>query len=80
MVHLARPTDFGFELRSRYWLMQEPKLKTPLGDINADALLRAMGIKTRDRVRRLAYEQLLHNQIEFTHLATFLTQLYAEFG
>jgi hypothetical protein len=29
---------------------------------------------------RVGYEQLLHDQIEFTHLATFLPELYAEFG
>jgi 2,4-diacetylphloroglucinol hydrolase len=29
---------------------------------------------------RVAYEQLLHDQIEFTHLATFLPELWSEFG
>jgi len=27
-----------------------------------------------------AYEQVMHDQIEFTHLASFLPELYAEFG
>jgi len=27
-----------------------------------------------------AYEQVMHDQIEFTHLASILPELYAEFG
>ncbi|MEY4511617.1 MAG: hypothetical protein RLZZ450_3739 [Pseudomonadota bacterium] len=28
----------------------------------------------------MAYEQLLHDQIEFTHLSTFLAELHGEFA
>jgi hypothetical protein len=39
-----------------------------------------LGVKRRMAGARVAYEQLLHDQIEFTHLSTFLADLHAEFG
>jgi len=80
MVHLARQTDDGFELRSRYWFGNDPKLSVlgrsiPLGGVAA-----ATGMQRRMGAGRLAYEQLLHDQIEFTHLSTFLADIHAEFG
>ncbi|MFM2418147.1 MAG: hypothetical protein RL385_2870, partial [Pseudomonadota bacterium] len=80
MVHLFRHTDRGFEVRSRYWMAHDPALlvgarELPLGAFSW------LGRKQRgDLARRMAYEQLLHDQIEFTHLASFLARAYAEFG
>ncbi|MFI1205415.1 DAPG hydrolase family protein [Streptomyces sp. NPDC020883] len=67
MIHLARKTDEGFELRSRYLLDRTP---APAPD----------STEARDRARAFAYELLLHDQIEFTHLSTFLADIFAEFG
>lgn len=80
MVHLARKTDAGLEQRSRYWIGHDPQLQTPLGKVPVDAIAVGLGIKRRMAGARVAYEQLLHDQIEFTHLGTFLPELYAEFG
>jgi hypothetical protein len=79
MVHLARRTEQGFEQRSRYWIGHDVRLRA-LGGLPVDGLGSALGLKRRMAGERVAYEQLLHDQIEFTHLASFLPDLYAEFG
>lgn len=75
MVHLARVTDYGFELRSRYWIgpSAEPS-QDPVPGI--PALTTVPGFSGE----RQAYEQLVHDQTEFNHLATFLPDIYREFG
>lgn len=78
MVHLTRDTDDGFELRSRYFLADHLTLGQNRA-IDLDRFVPAP-VKTRLVGERLAYEQLLHDQIEFTHLASFLPDLYREFG
>lgn len=80
MVHLARKTDEGIEQRSRYWIGHNAKLRLPVGSVSVDALSAALGIKRRMAGARVAYEQLLHDQIEFTHLATFLADIYTAFA
>ena len=79
MIHLARETADGVEQRSRYWIGHDPRLATPLGRV---PLERIASNKMRRKLAgaRVGYEQLLHDQIEFTHLATFLPALYAELG
>ena len=37
-------------------------------------------MKRRLAGERVGYEQLLHDQIEFTHLSTFLADIYREYG
>ncbi|SOD72590.1 hypothetical protein SAMN05892883_1968 [Jatrophihabitans sp. GAS493] len=80
MVHLARDTDDGFELRSRYWLADRSTISVLGREIVLDRPGKALGIKRRMAGARVGYEQLLHDQIEFTHLAGFLPRIYAEFG
>ncbi|WP_329153382.1 hypothetical protein OIU91_36045 [Streptomyces sp. NBC_01456] len=65
MIHLVRDTAEGFELRSRYIFDQGP---APADDA------------ARNGALGLAYELVLHDQIEFTHLSTFLADIYGEFG
>jgi 2,4-diacetylphloroglucinol hydrolase len=79
MVHLARKTATGIEQRSRYWMGHDPRLKTPLGSIGLTRMMKP-SITRRLAGARIAYEQLLHDQIEFTHLSTFLPELYREYG
>ncbi|MET0284174.1 MAG: hypothetical protein ABW352_06880 [Polyangiales bacterium] len=80
MIHLARKTERGFELRSRYWLAHEPELGIGSLRLSLEPFATWLGIKRKLAGARMAYEQLLHDQIEFTHLATFLARAYAEFG
>ena len=70
----------GIEQRSRYWLGHDPKLRAFHRSISLDALATKLDLKRRMAGTRVAYEQLLHDQIEFTHLSTFLSDLYAEFA
>jgi 2,4-diacetylphloroglucinol hydrolase len=80
MVHLARATADGIEQRSRYWIGHDAKLRLFGRKLPVDRLGAALGTKKRMAGARVAYEQLLHDQIEFTHLATFLPDLWREFG
>jgi hypothetical protein len=80
MVHLARATPDGIEQRSRYWIGHDAKLRIFGGSLSVDRIGGALGIKRRMAGERVAYEQLLHDQIEFTQLASFLPQLWSEFG
>jgi hypothetical protein len=80
MVHLARATSEGIEQRSRYWIGHDVKLRLFGARLPVDWIGAALGIKRRMAGERVAYEQLLHDQIEFTHLASFLPELWREFG
>jgi 2,4-diacetylphloroglucinol hydrolase len=80
MVHLARKTNDGIEQRSRYWIGHDPRLQTPFGQVSLDRVAVGLGLKRRMAGLAIAYEQLLHDQIEFRHLGTFLPELYREFG
>ncbi|WP_460062478.1 DAPG hydrolase family protein [Streptomyces sp. YKOK-I1] len=68
MIHLARDTDDGFEVRSRFIFDRGGP-----GIDADDEAGRAFG-------HGIAYELFVHLQSEFTHLSTFLADLYGEFG
>lgn len=81
-VHLWRRMEGGegLELRSRYWLGHQAHLN--LGHVKIP-LHRAggiTGIKKRLAGEKVAYEQSLHEQIEFTNSASILPNLSHEFG
>jgi 2,4-diacetylphloroglucinol hydrolase len=80
MVHLTRRTRDGFELRSRYWIGHRVRVNLFGRPFPVDPLLSRVGLKRRRIGLRVAYEQLLHDQIEFTRLSTFLADIYQEFG
>lgn len=79
MIHLARKTDDGIEQRSRYWIGHDPRLTTPLGRVPLERIA-SNRLRRKLAGARVGYEQLLHDQIEFTHLATFLPELHATFA
>lgn len=80
MLHLARATADGFELRSRYWIGDDVRLEAFGASVPLGWLLDRTPVRRRLAGASIAYEQLLHDQIEFTHLSTFLPRIYAEFG
>jgi hypothetical protein len=80
MVHLARKTPEGIEQRSRYWIGRDVKVRLFGARVPVDKIGAALGMKRRMAGARVAYEQFLHDQIEFTHLASFLPELWNEFG
>jgi hypothetical protein len=79
MIHLVQETEGGLVQRSRYWIGHDPRLKTPFGRVPLERLS-SNTLRRKLAGARVAYEQLLHDQIEFTHLATFLPELYRELG
>jgi len=79
MIHLVHEVNGGLEQRSRYWIGHDPRLITPLGRVPLERVS-SNTLRRKLAGARVAYEQLLHDQIEFTHLATFLPELYAELG
>jgi hypothetical protein len=48
--------------------------------LSLDGLLSSVGLKRRLVGLSVAYDQLLHDQIEWTHLSSFLAEIYREFG
>lgn len=80
MVHLARRTADGIEQRSRYWIGHDVRMNVLGAKLPVDTVGSALGLKRKMAGARVAYEQFLHDQIEFTHLASFLPDIYAEFG
>lgn len=80
MVHLARRTNDGIEQRSRYWIGHDVTLRAFGRSVPVDGAAANLGIKRRLAGERVAYEQLLHDQIEFTHLSAFLADIHAECG
>ena len=80
MLHLARQTDRGIEQRSRYWIGHNTRLRAFNHLVDVDRPIARLGLKRHLAGERLAYDLFLHNQIEFTHLSTFLPNLYDEFG
>lgn len=80
MVHLARRTHDGIEQRSRYWIGSDVKLRAFGARIPVDSVGGMLGMKRKMAGERVGYEQLLHDQIEFTHLSRFLPDLWNEFG
>ncbi|HAQ9610314.1 TPA: hypothetical protein IYE61_002782, partial [Enterococcus faecium] len=72
MLHLVRSTDDGFELRSRYIF---DRSAPPAGTNQPETV-----DGRRAQAEAFAYELLIHDQTEFTHLSTFLAPIYEEFG
>jgi 2,4-diacetylphloroglucinol hydrolase len=80
MVHLARETENGLELRSRYYIGHNMHfhlfgMRLGINKKLSNFILKKQGISIQT-----AYEQVMHDQIEFTHLASILPDLYKEFG
>ncbi|KAK0546136.1 hypothetical protein OC845_004750 [Tilletia horrida] len=81
MVHLWYKTSTGLDLRSRYYIANDIKLDIPfLGFIPLNTLANTFGIKKLLVGRKMAELQFHHDQQEFTHLASFLPDIYREFG
>ncbi|KAL1872656.1 hypothetical protein Daus18300_004202 [Diaporthe australafricana] len=80
MIHLWRKTEDGLELRSRYYLAHEVYVDILGLKVFVDWIGSLLGIKKAAAGEKVAYEQLLHDQTEFTNLASFLPEIFREFG
>lgn len=79
MVHLARDTNVGLELISRYWIGGHPALRRFPGSEHTLDGLKAAGFNEAI-VQGSAYELALHDALEFHHLAKILPLLHARFS
>ena len=77
----TRPIDKRDD-RCRYvgQIGHEPHLSVLGRSLPVDPWFARLGLKRRLAGARVAYEQLLHDQIEFTHLSTFLADIHREFA
>ena len=79
MLHLARDTERGLELISRYWIGAHPEFIRFQGGSDAPALLGKMEMD-RDAIENLAYEMSVHDMTEFNLLARILPGIHQTFG
>ncbi|MHC5307617.1 DAPG hydrolase family protein [Bartonella sp. LJL80] len=79
MLHLARDTDRGLELYSRYWIGAHEEFKRFKGGADAPSLMNKMGMNAQ-ALEMLAYEMSVHDMTEFNQLARILPDVYREFG
>ena len=79
MLHLARGTQAGMELLSRYGIGAHPEFVRFPGGRDAPALLSRMGMDA-DATERLAYEMAMHDMTEFAHLGRVLPDIFAALG
>ncbi|KAF6810118.1 PhlG protein [Colletotrichum sojae] len=77
-LHLWRRTEDGLELRSRYWLGGGVHYKVLGMKVGIDYLAGKLGFKHRMAGENIAYEHFIHDQTEFTNLASFLPDLHAD--
>ena len=79
MVHLFKEVPDGMYLTSRYWVGAHPSMARFPGAEKAASLLKENGFGEAE-LETLAYEFAVHDMCEFNHLASFLPDLYREFG
>jgi 2,4-diacetylphloroglucinol hydrolase len=79
MVHLARDTNRGLELFSRYWIGAHPEFKRFAGGSNASGLLDKMGMG-KEAIESMAYEMAMHDLTEFNVLKRILPRVHKAFA
>ncbi len=79
MVHIARDTDDGMELLSRYWIGAHADMARFANAEKAPAMLNHIGFN--EQVAEMtAYEMSVHDMTEFNHLARILPGIHRAFG
>jgi hypothetical protein len=79
MVHLARDTDRGLELFSRYWIGAHPEFARFPGGAQSASLLNKMGM-SKDAIASIGYEMAVHDMTEFNVLKRILPRVYKTFA
>ena len=79
MLHLVKEVEGGCELISRYYLGDHMGIKVSEHEIDFPHFLKK-GLLNKSGGLQAAYAQVMHDQIEYTNLASFLPDLYNEFG
>jgi hypothetical protein len=79
MVHIARDTNAGLELISRYWIGAHRDMARFNNADKTAAMLQRMGFNEQ-LLESMAYELSVHDMTEFHHLARILPSLYQAFA
>lgn len=79
MIHLFKETEEGGELISRYYLGENMAGILGNTEIKFPKIIKQKLLTSNGSNLQMAYEQVMHDQIEFTHLASILPDLYNEF-
>lgn len=80
MVHLFKETNEGGQLISRYFFGDKFAMILGSKELTVPQFIKSKTFKSNSTGIQTAYEQVMHDQIEFTHLASFLPSLYNEFS
>lgn len=81
MTHLVRRTADGCEMRSRFWIGEDARLKYLKGLQGlVSAGFRLPGVRKMVFPKRLGFHVAMHCAQEYHHLAGMLPQLYREFA
>ena len=80
MIHLFKETKEGGELISRYYVGENMAALVGSKEIKLPEFLKKKLLNSNASGIQMAYEQVMHDQIEFTHLASMLPELFKEFG
>lgn len=79
MVHIARDTEAGMELISRYWIGAHSDMARFNNADKTPALLQEMGFNEQV-LEAMAYEMSIHDMTEFNHLTRILPSVYQAFA
>jgi len=79
MIHYIRPVQGGVEMRSRFWMARD--LEAMSGGIGLMAFFADNKFVKNKALPPNAPEELaFHCATEYSHLATFLPELYSLYG
>lgn len=78
-IHHVRPIAGGVEMRSRFWMARHPEAMAG-GQGFVGALLRLAPVKKRMLKPEAARGMAFHCAQEYAQLASFLPELYAQYG
>ena len=79
MLHLVKVIEGGCELISRYYLGDQMGVKVAGKEIEFPHFIKN-AMLTKSGSLQAAYAQVMHDQIEYTNLASILPDLFNEFG
>jgi len=80
MLHLFKEVEGGCELISRYYVGDHMSAKVAGREIEFPTFLKKRLLNKSGTGLQTAYAQVVHDQIEYTNLASILPNLYKEFG
>ena len=78
LIHLMRETENGCEMRSRYWFGRVEIQGLPARGI-LNRLVSSKFVTKQAASMQSGRDQVVHDSVEMTHLASFLPDLYSDY-